>query len=146
MAATPVSLLQTGSGTVQPIVGAGLRLDWGGLAATADVRSRLPFYENDNEFQQGVSILGSIGLEIWPSRNLMLRMGLDVDWRRRDIQSGSRIEPGGGIHLSIHPAIIWSPSENVQIFGGVTVPVYRDVPNRTLDPALTVELGVSFTF
>ncbi len=143
---TPTSLLQTGSGTFQPLLGVGTRWDWGGIALTADVQSTLPFYENDNDFQQGVSINSSLGFELKPTDGLILRIAIDGDYRKRDLQFGDRIEPGGGLRVAAHPVIIWSPIEELQIFAGVVLPFYRNVPQRLLDTAAKVEFGVSFVF
>ncbi|MFT7620351.1 MAG: hypothetical protein ACI97A_004008 [Planctomycetota bacterium] len=145
-AGTPVSLLQAGSGTVQPLLGVGVRADWGGLAATLDVQSRLPLYENDNDFQEGVSILTSLGLEVRPVGDLIFRIALETDYRKRDLQGGNRIQPGGGVRLAVHPTIVWSPIENLHVFGGVTLPIYRDAPDRILDTNLTVEFGATYVF
>lgn len=146
MGGTPISLLQTGTGTIDPVVGASLRVDWGGIAAVLGAHATLPFYENRYDFQAGANVTITPAVEVKPIRELTVRLGLDIEHAWRDILNDARVTPGGGWRLALHPAIIWQPDDAIRVFVGAQVPFHRDPVNRTLDSDVTWEVGVSITF
>lgn len=146
MGGTPVSLLQTGTGTFDPVLGAGLRADWGGLACTLDTGALLPFYANEYDFQAGTSLRFSGGFEIRPIDELTLRLGLNVDHLWRDIVDDEKVEPGGGWRVAIHPQIGWSPTTSINLFAGANIPLYRKADHRVLDSDVIWEFGATVTF
>ncbi len=142
----PMSLLQTGSGTFQPVLGVSARADWGGLAATGDAWFTLPFYANDNEYQGGLSSRVALGLEVCPVDWARVRLAVDARFSGRDILDGENLDVGGGTRLSFHPKLVVNPTDSLSLFVGVDVPFYVDVPVRVLEADFILEAGFSFTF
>lgn len=142
----PMSLLQTGSGTFQPVLGISARADWGGLAATGDAWLTLPFYANRNEYQGGLSGRVALGFEVCPVDWARIRLAVDARLSESDTLDGDVIDTGGGTRLSFHPRIVINPTDSMALFVGVDVPFYVDVPERVLETDFTLEAGFSLTF
>jgi hypothetical protein len=142
----PMSLLQTGSGTFQPVLGISARADWGGLAATGDAWFTLPFYANRNDYRGGLSGRVALGFEVCPVDWARIRLAVDARVSGRDILDGETLDTGGGTRLSFHPRIVINPTDSMAFFVGVDVPFYVNVPERTLETDFTLEAGFSLTF
>lgn len=142
----PGSMLQTGSGTFQPVLGASARADWGGLAVTGSAWFTLPFYANRNDYEGGVSSRLALGVEVRPIDWASIRLAVDGRFNGRDSIDGELLPVGGGTRLSFHPRVVVNPTDSLSLFVGVDVPWLVSVPERVLETDITFEAGFSFSF
>jgi hypothetical protein len=147
----PLSRLQRGSGTLDPLVGVSAnrlitRLFPPGVRVFTSAAARMPVSENEYGLRTGASweVSGGASREVW--RHWLVPLGR-ISWlhREQDEFDGVPVLVGGGHWISLSPGVA------VQI-GKFTIqtefrlPLYRDLANRQLDSALTVQFGVIRTF
>jgi len=144
--ATPFSALQLGTGTFNPMIGGNFRSDWGGLAASLDARALLPFYENRHDFQAGTYQLYSIIGEVLPNPLFRFALAFEFEYRGQDLIDGDTIPVGGGWRYLLHPQAILSPTENLNIFFGVAMPVHRRFKDPQIDSDARYEAGIQLFF
>jgi hypothetical protein len=106
----------------------------------------MPVSENEYGLRTGASweVSGGASREVW--RHWLVPLGR-ISWlhREQDEFDGVPVLVGGGHWISLSPGVA------VQI-GKFTIqtefrlPLYRDLANRQLDSALTVQFGVIRTF
>ncbi len=146
----PVSRLQRGTGTVDPLVGITLnrvveRILPPGVRLFVTAAARVPIAENEHGLRTGASWETGAGV----SRELGLHelVGIArVSWlhRQQDVFNGTRVLVGGGDWLTIAPAIAWSIGDWT-LQGEVKVPLYRSLANRQLDSPFVFQVGVVWT-
>lgn len=151
----PVSRLQRGSGTWDPLVGVSVNRVFTGLIPPgtrlfASVAARVPLAENSFGLRTGASWEAGIG----GSRELrqeglghnivgILRLG----WlhRNQDVFEGTPVLVGGGDWVHIAPSLaIGLGKFTAQV--EMRVPVYRDLANRQLDSSFVFQAGVVRSF
>ena len=139
-------MLQTGSGTIDPILGVRLIADWGGIGASLGVSARLPFYENRYGFQGGVLVGVDARVNVRPIDGVQIGFGVEAEHRWRDLLDGDRIEEGGGFRIALRPTLRLSLIEDVDFFLGAQIPIYRNPDVRVLDTDVAWEAGFSIVF
>ena len=143
----PMSRLQRGSGTVDPILGANIARRFTKVTAFASVAARLPIYENGDGLRTGASAETNVGLarELGHHRLTgLVRMG----WlhRRQDAFRGTRVLVGGGNWLYVTPGVGVLVGKEVNVQAEVKVPIYRSLANKQLDSPAIFQFGVSRAF
>lgn len=142
----PVSRLQRGTGTVDPLFGVtanhvitsilppGIRVFMTGAART-------PLTENKWGLRTGASweVGGGASREIWLHELVAI---LRVSWlhREQDVFKGTPVLVGGGNWIAFAPAIAYAIGD-VTIQGEIKIPLYRRLSNRQLDAASTFQIG-----
>lgn len=143
----PVSRLQRGSGTFDPLIGFSVnRLATGvvpgGARLFASAAARLPVAENEYGLRTGASWETGGGL----SREIVSHRVVGIfraSWlhRSQDVFEGTPVLVGGGNWLYLAPAVAID-------FGAFTaqaeikLPVWRDLANRQLDSSRLFQLGL----
>ncbi len=143
----PMSRLQRGSGTVDPILGANIARRFTKLTAFGSVAARLPVYENGDGLRTGASAETNVGVarELGHHRVTgLVRMG----WlhRRQDVFRGTRVLVGGGNWLYVTPGVGVLVGKGVNVQAEVKVPLYRSLANKQLDSPAIFQFGVSRAF
>jgi hypothetical protein len=143
----PMSRLQRGSGTVDPLVGANIGRRFGKLTAFGSIAARLPWYENDDGLRTGGSSETNIGVarELGTHRVTGLaRFG----WlhRRQDTFRGTPVLVGGGNWLYVTPGVGVLVGKGINVQVEIKVPLHRSLSNRQLDSRAIFQFGVSRAF
>jgi hypothetical protein len=143
----PMSRLQRGSGTVDPLVGAHIGRRFSKATVFGSVAARIPLYENGDGLQTGASAETNVGLarELGHHRITGLaRLG----WlhRQQDTFRGTRVLVGGGNWLYVTPGIGVLVGKGVNAQAEVKLPLYRSLPNKQLDSSAIFQFGISRAF
>ena len=143
----PMSRLQRGSGTVDPLLGAHVRRRFGRATVFGSVAARIPLYGNGGGLRTGASAETNFGLarELGHHRLTGLaRLG----WlhRQQDTFRGTRVLVGGGNWLYVTPGIGVLAGKGVNVQAEVKLPLYRSLANKQLDSSAVFQLGVSRAF
>ena len=143
----PMSRLQRGSGTLDPL--AGVSIDRRTAVGTlfGSVAARLPFAENDTGLRTGASweVNGGLARELGTHRlNGFARIG----WLRRnqDVFGGTPVLVGGGNWLYVTPGVAAQIGKGINVQAEVKLPVYRALANRQLDSRAIFQFGISRSF
>jgi hypothetical protein len=143
----PMSRLQRGSGTVDPLVGANIAKRFGKHTAFGSVASRLPFCENGDGLRTGASweLNGGAARELGTSRLMgIARLG----WlhREQDVFNSTPILVGGGNWLYLTPGIAAQVGKGINVQAEVKLPIYRSLANKQLDSRAVFQFGISRAF
>lgn len=146
----PVSRLQRGTGTVDPIFGISAnrviaRILPPGIRFFVNGAARVPVAENKFGLRTGASWETGAGAsrEIkWHSLVGIVRMS----WlhRQQDVFEGTPVLVGGGNWLYLSPAVSYGLGP-VTMQAEFKLPVYRSLANRQLDSSHSFQLGVVWT-
>jgi hypothetical protein len=143
----PMSRLQRGSGTFDPIVG--LNLNWGNDPWTrfVSVAARTPFYENEDGLRTGASMEISAGTARYtPIRKIGVFGRVSWLHRRQDVFRGTPVLVGGGNWIYVTPGVGVLVGNGVNVQAEVKLPLYRSLANRQLDSPAIFQVGVSRAF
>ena len=143
----PVSRLQRGTGTFDPLLGINVDRRFSRVSVFGSVASRVPVVENEHGLRTGVSVetSGGVSRALWTHRVVGYgRMG----WlhRQQDEFNGTRVLVGGGNWLYVTPGVAVLVGKGVQAQAEVKLPAYRSLSNRQLDSAAIFQFGVSRAF
>jgi hypothetical protein len=148
----PVSRLQRGSGTVDPLVGLSVnrvvaRILPPGVRFFASAAARLPVAENEFGLRTGASVDVGAGIsrEIkWHTLIGIVRAG----WlhREQDVFDGTPVLVGGGDWISLAPAVAMQLTKKLTVQAEFKVPLHRALSNRQLDSAHVLQFGVLYAF
>lgn len=146
----PVSRLQRGSGTVDPVFGVSInkivaRILPPGIRAFASGAARVPLAENKFGLRTGASWELGVGA----SREVKWHQLVGIvrtSWlhRQQDVFEGVPVLVGGGNWLYVSPAIAIATGP-VTFQAEIKLPVYRSLANRQLDSARSFQLGLVWT-
>ena len=143
----PTSRLQRGTGTFDPIVGMSMNKLIGqifppGLRVFVSGAARAPLAENEFGLRTGASWEIGAGASREVKWHPLIAIGR-VSWlhRERDEFEGTPVLVGGGNWLYVAPAVAFALGK-VTMQAEIKVPVYRDLANRQLDAARSVQIGV----
>lgn len=151
----PVSRLQRGSGTFDPLLGLSvnrvfMRLLPPGVRLFASAAARLPMAQNEHGLRTGASWeVGAGGARELRQEGFghnmvgIVRLG----WlhRAQDVFEGTPVLVGGGDWLTIAPGLA-AAFGTVTIQGEAKVTVWRHLRNRQLDSAWVLQAGVVKAF
>ena len=143
----PVSRLQRGTGTVDPIFGVSMnrvfmRLFPPGTRVFVSGAARTPVAENMHGLRTGASWEIGAGASREIKWHPLIAIGR-VSWlhRERDVFEGTPVLVGGGNWLAFSPSVaVALGSFTVQ--AEIRIPLHRSLANRQLDSARTVQFGV----
>lgn len=145
----PMSRLQRGSGTVDPIAGVNMnrRIHKGTIIAFGSVAARLPVYENRDGLKTGASSELNAGLAREVFTHKIFAIGR-IGWlhREQDSFEGTRVLVGGGNWLYFTPGVTVGLVKGINLQADVKIPVYRRLANMQLDSRAILQLGISREF
>jgi hypothetical protein len=143
----PTSRLQRGTGTFDPIVGMSMNKLIGqifppGVRVFVSGAARAPLVENEFGLRTGASWEIGAGASREVKWHPLIAIGR-ISWlhRERDEFEGTPVLVGGGNWLYVAPAVALALGK-VTVQAEIKVPVYRDLANRQLDAARSVQVGV----
>lgn len=143
----PMSRLQRGSGTLDPIFG--LNLNWGSDPWTRffSVAARTPVYENSDGLRTGASMEVSAGTARY-TRIREIGVFGRVSWlhRQQDVFRGTRVLVGGGNWIYFTPGVGVLIGRDFNVQAEVKLPLYRSLSNKQLDSRAIFQLGISRAF
>jgi len=143
----PMSRLQRGSGTVDPLVGANVGRRFGKVTAFGSVAARLPLYENGDGLRTGASAETNVGAARELGHHRVTGLGR-LGWlhRRQDTFRGTRVLVGGGNWLYFTPGIGVLVGKGVNVQAEIKVPLYRSLSNKQLDSKAIFQFGIVRAF
>lgn len=143
----PMSRLQRGSGTWDPIVGVSAERPIAGGRWVTSLAARTPFSRNEDGLRTGASWEVGSGWAHTVRTHKVMAYGR-VDWlhRRQDVFNGIPVLVGGGHWLYLSPGAALMVGKGINVQAEVKLPVYRHLANRQLDSRAIFQLGVSRSF
>ncbi len=143
----PISRLQRGSGTFDPLFGASVNRKLRRLTMFASLAARTPLYENDEGLRTGsaTELNGGVARELGTHRvSGYARLG----WlhREQDAFHGTPVLVGGGDWVYVTPGVAVLLGKGVQVQAEVKRPIYRALANKQLDSSTVVQFGISRAF
>jgi len=143
----PLSRLQRGTGTVDPLLGATIVRRFRHVTSFGSLAARTPLYENGDGLRTGASweINAGIARELGNHRLTGLAR---VGWlhRSQDVFRGTPVLVGGGSWLYFTPGIGAQVGKGINVQAEVKLPLYRSLANRQLDSPAIFQFGVSRAF
>ncbi len=143
----PLSRLQRGSGTFDPLFGLNVARRFQPLTVFSSVAARTPVAKNDDGLRTGASweINSGLARDVGTSRvSALARVG----WlhRQQDSFRGTPVLVGGGNWLYVTPGLAAQIGKGVNVQAEVKVPVYRSLANKQLDSSAIFQFGISRAF
>jgi hypothetical protein len=145
----PVSRLQRGTGTYDPILGVSMNRLVGfifspGVRVFLSGAARMPLAENEFGMRTGASVEGGAGASREVGWHPLIIIGR-LSWlhRERDVFNGIPILVGGGHWLYLTPAAAVTLGK-VTVQSEIKFPLYRNLANRQLDSAWSFQAGVAW--
>jgi hypothetical protein len=143
----PMSRLQRGTGTVDPLFGVNVDRRFPAATAFASVAARTPLSENGYGLRTGTSweVNGGAARELGTHRLVgFARLG----WlhRQQDAFEGTPVLVGGGHWLYLTPGLAVQIGAGLSAQAEVKVPIYRSLANTQLDSAAIFQFGISRSF
>jgi hypothetical protein len=143
----PMSRLQRGTGTVDPVFGVNADGRVRELTLFGSVAARTPLYENERGLRTGVSweVNSGVARALWTHRFVGFgRLG----WlhRQQDSFEGTPVLVGGGDWLYLTPGVALVVGKGLNLQAEVKLPIYRSLANRQLDSSAIFQLGFSRAF
>ena len=143
----PMSRLQRGSGTWDPVVGLAAEHPVAGGRWVTSLAARLPFATNADGLRTGASWELGSGWAHTVGTHKVMAYGR-VDWlhREQDEFNGTPVLVGGGDWLYATPGVAVMVGMGINVQADVKLPLYRNLANRQLDSRAIFQIGVSRSF
>jgi hypothetical protein len=143
----PLSRLQRGSGTFDPLVGASVTHALHGFTVFGSLAARVPLYENSTGLRTGASSEVNAGAAHVLHTHRITTFGR-LGWlhRQQDNFQGTRVLVGGGNWIYATPGVAVQAGMGLQVQAEVKLPVHRALANRQLDSSAVFQFGVSRSF
>jgi hypothetical protein len=143
----PMSRLQRGSGTWDPLVGAVIEHPVRGGRWVTSLAARVPFAENGDGLRTGASWeLGSGWAHTVRTHKVMAYGRLDWLHRQQDVFNGIPVLVGGGDWIYASPGLAVMVGKGINVQADVKIPIYRNLANRQLDSRAIFQFGISRAF
>ncbi len=143
----PMSRLQRGSGTFDPLAGVSLDRRVGVATLFGSIAARLPLAENDTGLRTGASweTSGGLARELGTHRVTGFAR---VGWlhRNQDVFDATPVLVGGGDWVYLTPGLAAQVGKGINVQAEVKLPLYRALANRQLDSRAIFQFGVSRSF
>lgn len=143
----PMSRLQRGSGTFDPLFGLSLDRRFQPVTIFGSLAARTPLSENRDGLRTGASweINGGVARQVGTPR--IAAFGR-VGWLRReqDVFQGTPVLVGGGNWVYVTPGVTVQAGKGLTVQAEVKVPAYRSLANTQLDSSAIFQFGVSRAF
>jgi hypothetical protein len=143
----PMSRLQRGSGTADPLFGFSVDRRFPHVVVFGSTAARTPVYENGDGLRTGASWETNGGLARAVGTHRITAFGR-VGWlhRAQDFFEGTPVLVGGGNWLYLTPGVAVQVGKGVNVQAEVKLPVYRSLANKQLDSSAIFQFGVSRAF
>jgi hypothetical protein len=143
----PLSRLQRGTGTVDPLVGAHHGRRVGKTTIFGSLAARVPVYDNDDGLKTGASAETNLGAARELGHHRLTGL-VRIGWlhRRQDTYRGTRVLVGGGHWLYLTPGIGVLLGRAINVQAEVKIPLHRSLSNKQLDSSAIFQFGVSRAF
>lgn len=143
----PLSRLQRGSGTVDPLFGASVTRSMFGVTLFGNVAARTPISENGTGLRTGASSEMNAGIARDVRTHRVSAFGR-LGWlhREQDVFEGTPVLVGGGNWLYLTPGVAVQVGRRINVQAEVKLPVYRSLANRQLDSSAVFQFGISRGF
>lgn len=143
----PMSRLQRGSGTVDPLFGASVTRKLGVGTVFGSLAARMPLYDNGDGLRTGGSSELNTGIarEFFTTRfSAFARAG----WlhRAQDQFRGTPVLVGGGNWVYFSPGVAAQVGKGIQAQAEVKLPIYRSLANKQLDSSAIFQFGINRSF
>jgi hypothetical protein len=143
----PMSRLQRGSGTWDPVAGVAVERPVRGGRWVTSLAARTPVAENNDGLRTGVSWeLGSGWAHTIRTHKVMAYGRFDWLHRAQDAFRGTPVLVGGGDWIYATPGVAVMAGKGVNVQADVRLPLYRSLANRQLDSRAIFQFGVSRSF
>jgi hypothetical protein len=143
----PLSRLQRGSGTWDPVFGVVLERTAGGGRWVNSLAARTPIAESREGLRTGASWeAGSGWAHTMRSHRVMGYARVDWLHREQDVFDGTPVLVGGGNWIYATPGAAVMIGRGINVQADVKIPLYRHLANRQLDSRAVFQLGVSRSF
>lgn len=143
----PLSRLQRGTGTWDPVLGLAAEHPVAGGRWVTSFAARTPVAESAERLRTGSSWeLGSGWAHTVKTHKVMAYGRVDWLHREQDVFQGTPVLVGGGHWLYASPGVAVMVGRGVNIQVDVKLPVYRQLANRQLDSRAILQIGVSRSF
>lgn len=143
----PLSRLQRGSGSVDPLFGASVTRAVQGATVFGNLAARAPFYENTTGLRTGASSEINAGVAHQVRTHRVTALGrLGLLHRAQDVFQGTPVLVGGGNWVYATPGIAAQIGGGVNVQAEVKIPIYRALANRQLDSSAVFQFGISRAF
>lgn len=139
--------LQPGTGTTQVAVTAYVRQALSAVNSSwyAQVGALVPLYSYDN-YKPGNAYAVDVGYRYDPNDRWGLNLQLNYVYKGADQGTEAEPEDSGGQTLALAPGVTYAFSPAVQVYGFVSLPVYRHVNGVQLTANWSAAAGVSVQF
>jgi hypothetical protein len=143
----PLSRLQRGSGTVDPLFGASVTRSMRDATVFGSVAARTPLYENGTGLRTGAASEINAGMAHDVHTHRITAYGR-LGWlhRQQDVFQGTPVLVGGGNWLYATPGVDVQVGMGLNIQAEVKLPVYRALANRQLDSSAVLQFGITRSF
>jgi hypothetical protein len=143
----PMSRLQRGSGTWDPVIGIAAERALFGGRWVASLAARTPLAQNADGLRTGASSELGTGWAHTVRSHRVMAFGR-VEWlhREQDRFNGLPVLVGGGNWLYLSPGIAVMVGKGINVQADVKLPLYRRLANRQLDSRAILHVGVSRSF
>lgn len=143
----PMSRLQRGSGTWDPLLGLAIERPLAGGRWVSSVAARTPVSQNDDGLRVGAAWeVGSGWAHTLGTHKVMGYGRLDWLHREQDVFNGTPVLVGGGNWFYASPGLAVMVGKGINLQAEVKVPVYRELDNRQLDSRAILQFGISRGF
>ena len=143
----PLSRLQRGTGTWDPVVGVAVERPVADGRWVTSLAARLPLADNADGLRTGASWeLGSGWAHIVRTSKVMAYARLDWLHREQDTFHSVPVLVGGGEWLYLTPGAAVMVGKGINVQADLKIPVYRHLSNRQLDSRAILQFGVSRSF
>jgi hypothetical protein len=143
----PLSRLQRGSGSWDPVFGLATEHPAAGGRCIMSLAARSPFAESREGLRTGAAWeLGSGYAHTVRTHKVMAYGRADWLHRQQDVFRGTPVLVGGGHWFYVTPGVAVMVGKGFNIQSDVKLPVYRRLANRQLDSSAIFQLGVSRSF
>lgn len=143
----PMSRLQRGSGTLDPLFGASVNRALEPWTLFASVAARTPLRQNDDGLRTGASVDVNGGVARYAGTH---RIGLfgRLEWlhREQDEFRGTPVLVGGGNWIYATPGIGVLIGKGINVQAEVKLPWHRSLANKQLDSPAIFQFGISRAF
>jgi len=143
----PMSRLQRGSGTFDPLLGLNVDRRFGLTTAFTSVAARVPLAANDDGLRTGASSEVNGGAARQIGHHRIIGFGR-IGWlhRQQDEFNGTPVLVGGGNWLYASPGVAVQVGKGINVQTEVKVPIYRALANKQLDSSAIFQFGISRAF
>jgi hypothetical protein len=143
----PMSRLQRGSGTLDPLFGVNIDRRVARGTIFSSIAARTPVTENEYGLRTGASWEVNGGWATGLGHHRIIGFGR-LGWlhREQDVFNTTPVLVGGGEWLYLTPGVAVQVGKGINVQAEIKVPIYRALKNTQLDSRAIFQFGVSRAF